>query len=44
LTNGNGKSWISFEDFAIALAGEIERPADIRKRFTVGYWGAEPAP
>ena len=37
LTDGNGKSWISFEDFAVALADEIERPAHIRKRFTVGY-------
>jgi len=37
LTDGTGKSWISFEDFAVALADEIERPAHIRKRFTVGY-------
>ena len=37
LTDGSGKSWISFEDFAVALADEIERPAHIRKRFTVGY-------
>jgi uncharacterized protein len=37
LTDGNGKSWISFEDFAVALADEIERPAHIRRRFTVGY-------
>jgi putative NADH-flavin reductase len=37
LTDGNGKSWISFEDFAVAVADEIERPAHIRKRFTVGY-------
>jgi putative NADH-flavin reductase len=37
LTAADGKSWISFEDFAIALADEIERPAHIRKRFTVGY-------
>src|SRR3954471_21390092 len=37
LTGPDGKSWISFEDFAIALADEIERPAHIRKRFTVGY-------
>jgi putative NADH-flavin reductase len=44
LTKGNGKSWISFEDFAIALAGEIERPADIRKRFTVGHQRDGPAP
>ena len=37
LTATDGKSWISFEDFAVALADEIERPAHIRKRFTVGY-------
>jgi putative NADH-flavin reductase len=37
LTDAEGKSWISFEDFAVALADEIERPAHIRRRFTVGY-------
>ncbi|MBV9457056.1 MAG: NAD(P)-dependent oxidoreductase [Bradyrhizobium sp.] len=37
LTDTNGKSWISFEDFAVALADEIERPAHPRARFTVGY-------
>ena len=37
LTAEDGKSWISFEDFAVALADEIERPAQIRQRFTVGY-------
>jgi uncharacterized protein len=37
LTAAEGKSWISFEDFAVALADEIERPAHVRKRFTVGY-------
>jgi putative NADH-flavin reductase len=37
LTAADGKSWISFEDFAIALADEIERPVHIRQRFTVGY-------
>jgi len=37
LTAPDGKSWISFEDFAVALADEIERPAHIRQRFTVGY-------
>ena len=37
LTDTSGKSWISFEDFAVALADEIERPAHIRQRFTVGY-------
>lgn len=36
LANENGSS-ISFEDYAIALVDEIERPAHIRQRFTVGY-------
>ena len=37
LTGADGKSTISFEDFAVARADEIERPAHIRQRFTVGY-------
>ena len=37
LTASDGKSWISFEDFAVALADEIERPAHLKARFTVGY-------
>jgi uncharacterized protein len=37
LVDSAGKSWISFEDFAVAMADEIERPAHLRKRFTVGY-------
>jgi uncharacterized protein len=37
LTSADGKSAISFEDFAVALADEIGRPAHIRQRFTVGY-------
>lgn len=36
LTNENGSS-ISFEDYAIAMVDEIERPAHRRERFTVGY-------
>lgn len=36
LTNANGSS-ISFADYAIALADEIEKPAHSRQRFTVGY-------
>lgn len=36
LTNDGGSS-ISFEDYAIALVDEIERPAHVRQRFTVGY-------
>jgi uncharacterized protein len=37
LTADDGKSSISFADFAVALADEIERPAHPRQRFTVGY-------
>ncbi|MCK1363240.1 NAD(P)-dependent oxidoreductase [Bradyrhizobium sp. 62] len=37
LADANGKSWITFADYAIALADEIERPAHERQRFTVGY-------
>lgn len=36
LSNAEG-SRISFEDYAIALVDEIERPAHSRQRFTVGY-------
>ncbi len=37
LTGADGKSWISYEDYAIALLNEIEQPTHIRQRFTVGY-------
>ena len=37
LADASGKSWISFSDYAIALADEIEQPAHPRQRFTVGY-------
>jgi putative NADH-flavin reductase len=37
LTDASGKSWISMEDYAIALVDELERPAHSRQRFTVGY-------
>jgi hypothetical protein len=37
LTGADGKSWISYEDFAVALLDEIETPAHVRGRFTVGY-------
>lgn len=36
LTTDSGSS-ISFEDYAIALVDELERPANRRQRFTVGY-------
>ena len=34
--NDKGSS-ISFEDYAVAAVDELERPAHIRQRFTVGY-------
>lgn len=37
LTAADGKSHISYEDYAIALLDEIENPRHIRQRFTVGY-------
>ena len=30
-------STISYEDYAVALVDEIEKPAHVRERFTVGY-------
>ena len=36
LTNAKGSS-ISFEDYAVAAVDELEKPAHIRQRFTVGY-------
>jgi uncharacterized protein len=37
LVGTDGKSWISYEDYAIALLDEIEHPKYIQQRFTVGY-------
>ncbi|WP_019448281.1 NAD(P)-dependent oxidoreductase [Cupriavidus sp. BIS7] len=37
LVDANGKSWISMEDYAIAMLDEVERPMHVRERFTVGY-------
>ncbi|PWC75194.1 NAD(P)-dependent oxidoreductase [Azospirillum sp. TSH64] len=37
LADETGRSWISYEDFAVALVDEIETPKHERKRFTVGY-------
>ena len=37
LSDAEGKSHISYEDYAVALLDEIERPAHSRQRFTVGY-------
>jgi putative NADH-flavin reductase len=35
--DANGKSFITMEDFAVAVVDELETPMHIRERFTVGY-------
>lgn len=37
LADEEGKSWISMEDYAIALVDELETPKHSRRRYTVGY-------
>ncbi|MFG1418119.1 NAD(P)-dependent oxidoreductase [Xanthobacter sp. V0B-10] len=37
LVGANGRSAISVEDYAVALVDEIEKPAHVRARMTVGY-------
>jgi len=37
VVGADGKSSISYDDHAIALIGELEKPQRIRKRFTIGY-------
>jgi putative NADH-flavin reductase len=37
LTDENGDSRISVQDYAVALVDEIERPMHIRRRFTIAY-------
>lgn len=37
LVSAEGRSWISFADYAIAMLDEVEKPAHRRQRFTVGY-------
>jgi uncharacterized protein len=37
LLTGDKGSSISFEDYAIAAVDELEKPAHLRQRFTVGY-------
>jgi len=37
VTDAEGKSRISYDDYAIALVDELERPQHIRKRFTAAY-------
>lgn len=37
LTDAEGNSRISLQDYAVAMIDELERPAHARKRFTVAY-------
>lgn len=37
LKDANGQSRISVEDYAMAMINEVENPAHMRQRFTVGY-------
>jgi putative NADH-flavin reductase len=37
LVDANGKSHISVQDYAVAMIDELEHPAHLRERFTVGY-------
>ena len=37
LTAADGKSSISYEDYAVAMLDEVENPKHLRGRFTVGY-------
>ena len=37
LVDATGKSEISVQDYAVAMIDELERPAHVRQRFTVGY-------
>lgn len=37
LRDADGRSWISYEDYAVAMVDELESPRHVRQRFTVGY-------
>jgi putative NADH-flavin reductase len=37
LVDATGKSEISVQDYAVAMIDELERPAHVGRRFTVGY-------
>jgi hypothetical protein len=37
ITAADGTSSISYEDYAIALVDELEKPRHLRRRFTIGY-------
>ncbi len=37
VVGADGKSSISYDDYAVALVDELEKPQHVRKRFTIGY-------
>ena len=37
ITDAKGDSRISMEDYAVAVVDEAEKPAHVRRRFTIGY-------
>jgi putative NADH-flavin reductase len=37
LTDSGGKSFISYDDFAVGLVEQLEHPSAIRKRITLAY-------
>jgi len=37
LVSSEGRSWITFADYAITMMDEVEAPKHTRQRFTVGY-------
>lgn len=37
LVDGRGKSYITFEDYAVAALDELEKPRFVRKRFSIAY-------
>lgn len=37
LVDEDGRSWISTDDFAVAMINEVEYPQHVKQRFTVGY-------
>jgi putative NADH-flavin reductase len=37
ITTPAGKSSISYDDYAVALVDELEKPGHVRQRFTIGY-------
>jgi putative NADH-flavin reductase len=37
LVDANGKSFITFEDYAVAVLDELEKPQHVGRRFGVAY-------